>query len=201
MAEHRFLISKRECIRCEQEFPLTSGNQKYCSSKCRDADKRDRYRITAPQSRSVVCGNLDCGKPFSTRNANHKYCSRPCYIKMRNFKQGLRLATPKYHILTGWWHVIRSARVRGIELSITRDEYMDIIRSGKCIYCNDDLPQYGGGVDRVDSSLGYVPGNCVPSCGPCNKLKGKDQISHDEMFHVVRLLRQLRTKNFLLGVA
>lgn len=32
------------------------------------------------------------------------------------------------------------------------------------------------GIDRVDSSKGYEPGNCVPCCKPCNSMKGAQQV-------------------------
>jgi predicted transcriptional regulator len=36
-----------------------------------------------------------------------------------------------------------------------------------CTYCGDT----GGGIDRVDSNIGYVKANTVPCCSTCNKMK------------------------------
>ncbi len=35
---------------------------------------------------------------------------------------------------------------------------------------------YYTGVDRVDNSKGYIPGNCVPACGFCNKAKNNQSL-------------------------
>ena len=40
--------------------------------------------------------------------------------------------------------------------------------SKSCYYCMDTATT----IDRVDSSIGHVPENCVGSCWPCNKSKG-----------------------------
>lgn len=62
---------------------------------------------------------------------------------------------------------MRKKKSRVVEL--TRDFVRDIIQK-PCHYCgkNDTL----GGIDRVDSSVGYVEHNCVPACKHCNMLKG-----------------------------
>jgi hypothetical protein len=40
-----------------------------------------------------------------------------------------------------------------------------------CFYCGHVTPG-GGGVDRVDSRVGYQPDNCVPCCAECNVVMG-----------------------------
>jgi len=42
------------------------------------------------------------------------------------------------------------------------------------------------GVDRLDSSLGYTTKNCVPCCGPCNKMK--QELSPEEFIAHIRLI-------------
>lgn len=37
-----------------------------------------------------------------------------------------------------------------------------------CVYCGDVASL----IDRVDNSIGYVEGNCVPACSTCNRIKG-----------------------------
>lgn len=64
-----------------------------------------------------------------------------------------------------------SARSRKLEFTLTKDEFKSIIACS-CHYCgkhNDETHQ--NGIDRKDSLIGYLAGNCVPCCWPCNKMK------------------------------
>lgn len=72
-----------------------------------------------------------------------------------------------------WTEFKRGAQRRGWEVSISVEEFRSIVES-RCHYCGD--PPDGTlhrflGVDRLDSTIGYIPGNCVPSCWPCNLAK------------------------------
>jgi|ERR1035437_174331 hypothetical protein len=68
-----------------------------------------------------------------------------------------------------------SAKTRNIEYLLT-DEVAISILSLPCYYCGNTERQ--SGIDRTDSNLGYIEGNCVPSCPMCNYMKrtyGKDE--------------------------
>jgi len=70
---------------------------------------------------------------------------------------------------------------RGVEFSLDK-ECFKILTQSNCYYCGK-LPSqikktqcHNGdyiynGVDRIDSSKGYVEGNVVPCCGRCNEAK------------------------------
>lgn len=60
------------------------------------------------------------------------------------------------------------ARHRGLELSITKGEFM-LFWQKPCHYC--DSPIETVGLDRVDNSKGYVLGNVVSCCKFCNFAK------------------------------
>jgi 5-methylcytosine-specific restriction endonuclease McrA len=98
-----------------------------------------------------------------------------------------------------WSFLKNNCRQRGVELTISRQEYLELAFSN-CAYCGSlpknrvPLPRPSTktvytfiflyqGIDRKDNNLGYVPGNCVPCCAVCNSIKGK-HLSHDEMFAV-----------------
>jgi len=70
-------------------------------------------------------------------------------------------------------------RGRGLEFSITKDEFM-LFWQKPCFYCGDDIKTVG--LDRVDNAKGYVLGNIVPCCTTCNLAKrglGRDEfINH-----------------------
>ena len=68
--------------------------------------------------------------------------------------------------------LIAKAKVKGIEVSLTIQELEQILSSGKCHYCGNDLPESGYSVDRLDNRVGYIAVNCVPCCFSCNARKG-----------------------------
>lgn len=60
----------------------------------------------------------------------------------------------------------RNAEIRGLVLEISFSDFCKII-TDKCHYCGED----GGGVDRVDNTLGYLKENVIACCGQCNRMK------------------------------
>ena len=53
----------------------------------------------------------------------------------------------------------------------TNDIMFDMMAKG-CFYCG----QLARTIDRIDSTLGHIPNNCVGSCYPCNVSKGADDL-------------------------
>jgi len=86
------------------------------------------------------------------------------------------------------------AKLREIIVDITFEEYCNIVKDGVCCYCKEKLPEAGHGLDRKNSALGYSAKNCVPACARCNHVRGEDEISYEEMFAVMKLLKRLRRK-------
>jgi len=84
-----------------------------------------------------------------------------------------------------------SAKIRNINFSLTKDEYIEIVKKD-CYYCGEPAPikqpnrgkeKYVGvpvpynGVDRIDSTKGYEKENCVPCCTRCNYMKSDMNVS------------------------
>lgn len=61
----------------------------------------------------------------------------------------------------------RNAATRGLVFNLSKDEF-DTITQGECVFCGTS--DYIG-VDRKDSSMGYIEGNVQSCCTFCNKLK------------------------------
>lgn len=61
-----------------------------------------------------------------------------------------------------------SARYRGLSHELTEEEWCTLI-AGPCAYCGGPSE---GGIDRRDSTVGYIVQNCVPACKRCNSRKG-----------------------------
>ena len=94
-----------------------------------------------------------------------------------------------------------SAKKRGFEFSLTKDEFKSIV-SKPCQYCGQQPSNFhqaancngsfvGNGVDRVDSSKGYLMENCVACCEVCNKMK-LDYPVGTFLAHVEKILCHLR---------
>jgi len=70
----------------------------------------------------------------------------------------------------------RNAEKSGKVFVLSVDEFKVLIFQA-CHYCDSppSLRPTGAipvnGIDRVDSSIGYVLSNCVPCCTTCNKMK------------------------------
>lgn len=77
-----------------------------------------------------------------------------------------------------------NANTRGIEWALSLDDVQSLILS-ECVYCGSQLSnklktenKFGeieilmhNGIDRIDSTKGYVIGNVVPCCKICNTAK------------------------------
>lgn len=73
------------------------------------------------------------------------------------------------------------AKNRNLSFELTRDEFSKLTKQ-KCSYCGKPpLQEKKGtrtngvyiynGIDRIDSSIGYIKNNVVSCCGQCNKAK------------------------------
>lgn len=119
-------------------------------------------------------------------------------LKMSDAKRGKpghRLKDFKHTMITTLISASRNAakshKPFPVEFSLTREEYVKLI-NGKCYYCGEErvdtkkfenkrarqglAPHFGKylkcvGIDRVDSSKGYVSNNVVPCCAKCNRMK------------------------------
>lgn len=82
-----------------------------------------------------------------------------------------------------------NARSRGYDFNLDILDYAELIKDGICSYCGGMLDPAGGGLDRIDASLGYFAENLVTCCRKCNM--AKNQMSVEEF-------KQWVTKVYLL---
>jgi len=64
----------------------------------------------------------------------------------------------------------RNAELKQLDFHLTKEGFYDIVKQN-CSYCGIMQEKGFNGIDRVDSTLGYVVGNCVSSCAMCNFMK------------------------------
>lgn len=96
---------------------------------------------------------------------------------------------------------------KGRVVEITYEDFLAIVVKGKCEYCGIPLQwaihnardkgvHRPYQIDRVDNSLEYVKGNCVPCCPVCNKAKHALPLA--EFVHwIARLYHNLKEKNIV----
>ena len=84
-----------------------------------------------------------------------------------------------------------SAKQRGEVFTLSREEYFGLLAK-PCAYCA--LPndvQRGVGLDRIDNSKGYEPGNVVSCCRLCNVTR-VDSFTPSEMKILGKAIRKIR---------
>lgn len=59
------------------------------------------------------------------------------------------------------------AKQRKKEFLLENDEVKELLNK-PCVYCGK---QHADGIDRIDSSKGYIKNNVVPCCAICNRMK------------------------------
>lgn len=93
---------------------------------------------------------------------------------------------------------VNSARLRGLECSITYEQFLSFTEIAECHYCaggiawtEHNLVRHGGAyhLDRKDNDQGYHVDNCVVCCKSCNRTK-LHALSYDEMRVVGRMRHQ-----------
>lgn len=64
----------------------------------------------------------------------------------------------------------KHAARRGKDFQLTLEQYTEILKGGRCYYCNMDITgETGGGLDRINNEEGYTMSNCHPCCASCNR--------------------------------
>jgi hypothetical protein len=94
-----------------------------------------------------------------------------------------------------------SAKLRDLVFEISKEDF-SLLTKMDCHYCDmkpstlmNDSRLNGAyvynGLDRKDSSLGYIKQNVVTCCESCNRLKS-DLVSYSEFLEIIKVLKLLR---------
>jgi len=79
------------------------------------------------------------------------------------------------------------AQEHNIDLLLTEEEQKNLF-IGNCCYCGEPAPTNLHGIDRIQSDLGYISGNCVTCCWQCNR--AKNDIPYNEFIRWVHKVHQ-----------
>jgi hypothetical protein len=105
------------------------------------------------------------------------FIQRACHVSMHNGGHGR--AYPDSFLEprrpASYAKLKRRAEERGIAFQLTEAQFHRI-SVNDCEYCGRSPPKKRHGIDRVDSTKGYIwrrnGGDCVAACGDCNIAKG-----------------------------
>lgn len=122
---------------------------------------------TAPVGLSRICLRENCDNKVIGRTTR-LYCSKFCQSKnwrtVNNIK--VNLVTLK-----------RKAKVRGIEATLTNDEWDSILElwNYQCVYCGDPWEQIDHFVPLCSGGT-HTSDNVLPACAHCNQKKNRKEI-------------------------
>ena len=174
--EITFQITKERIIEMSKEPCF------YCG------DLYDEYCIDAVDvATGFVEGNIKpCCRLCNTAKKDHHYkdfIRMMCNIGVKHTPASSTIEwTPIYNFVNPKKNIrsctferyAESASRNGREFQITESE-IDSLTNNSCHYCGILKKN---GIDRLDSKQGYIPGNMVAACGPCNMMKR--HFSHDD---------------------
>jgi hypothetical protein len=108
-------------------------------------------------------------RAYFKRNKNNPDFKR----KKNEWNKKWRHANLDRYVSPGYRFSILKAKSkhREVEMGLSFEAYRSLIEGKNCHYCGVSVFSSGSGLDRVDSSKGYVEGNCVPCCYRCNVMK------------------------------
>lgn len=145
-----------------------------------------------------ICKCLECKDDYIVSGANlrsglSKRCVK-CGCGHSHSKQIGQTRTKRTSQESAYYYLYlqlkKSAKKRKLEWRLTEQAVKEIVNKN-CIYCGtkpslkcnplkhqglsqrhtDGAVVYRNGIDRINSSIGYLPDNCVPACETCNKAK------------------------------
>lgn len=122
-----------------------------------------------PTEESRTCDH--CGKEFTAKRKNARFCGRSCWMDFHNYN---RNHTPLHHL---YHNAKKRAKGKGVPFEITKD---DIVVPEFCPVLGIKLERGRGARGYIDSSpsldrivpeLGYVPGNVAVISMRANRIK------------------------------
>lgn len=147
-------------------------------------DSSKDYSINNCVSCCKICNYMKCDKTVK------EFIDTITYILSKNFiidkkwnKDDEKLF--KYSQNASFTRFINESKNRSINNDITKETY-ELIITFPCNYCKNIFENGSRGIDRINSTIGYIYGNITPCCYTCNSMKGI--LSHDEFFkHLKRI--------------
>ena len=141
--------------------------------------------MKTPKERTLEC--VECKSTFISWHSRAAYCSKKCSntvryriakeTKRKGLETGILYGRPVQY--TYYERYKKAAINKGLEFNLTIEQFSTLWKQ-PCIYCKTSIETVG--IDRIDSSKGYIIDNISPCCTTCNLMKRhvsvKDFINH-----------------------
>ena len=154
---------ERSCPRCEVVLTLDNTRKgRLVCRPCLNAESRERQRKIALQNKDRV------KDPNKTKDCSICKVNKPesNFDIKRMAGSNLKSACIRCSLL----YIYRNRADRdGKEFTLSDDEFYGLI-DRPCYMCDRFSYDFMtiSGIDRVNSSIGYIPSNCLPCCTRCN---------------------------------
>lgn len=178
-------MDEKKCCHCKETkdmecFHRNRSRKDGRDGLCRDCQReRDRKRRSSDEGK--IKNKLGC-RTWYAANSD----------KAKESKTRWRKENPACQC----YHSHKSTtKRRGIPWNLDKEWYLANIWDRQCAYGRHPA---NGGIDRVDSNVGYEPSNCVPCCFRCNSIKNDQTL--DEMYrHIAEMLAHRNDEQFSEG--
>jgi hypothetical protein len=143
-----------------------------------------------------VC-QCECGEEAEVRTSNLLFGSSQTCTRCRG-RKGLKRGESAANLLIATYK--KNATDRNISFKLSSELFFKLTKR-RCFYCGCEPAQisraksYNGdyvynGIDRIDSSKGYIKENCVACCKWCNTMK-LDHGKQEFLVHVAKIYDRL----------
>lgn len=144
----------------------------YCQCRCECGNEKSVVRYDLVSGGSNSCGCV--------RNKWSSDRSQPVYqiAAKEHYKSYTRNASkrfPAFAIEEADFHILTSGPCHYCSAAPT--ERLVRRKKGRETIYKIGSGYFANGIDRIDSSIGYEPGNVVPCCMPCNSAKSNSSYS------------------------
>lgn len=167
--------------------------------KCEECLEKVRIKERNEHSKLKESGNcLGCGCEITILiNGLRKEVQRcePCYEKLKDVESRRERNERNYlkerldNLDRYYKEYITNASRRGLNFDITFEIFMNTVTK-PCTYCK--ISNEVSGIDRINSTIGYINENIVPCCELCNKMKGSLTVEEFKL-HIQRIFETFQT--------
>ncbi len=139
--------------------------------------KREELNLLASQGEKRICAKCGAEKLVNTFAPGAAKCGscKATLAKTRYYTKGRKL---------GIGHKLGTykagARLRGLNIELDDQAMLTMFRQ-PCFYCGIAAGVKFNGIDRLDSTLGYIESNVVTACSTCNM--GKQRLTKEQFIN------------------